>query len=194
MRGFIEEVGGKVWEGAEIGKEEALRLSRAEDGDIFSLLERANYIREKFLGHEVDLCAIVNAKSGYCPEDCIFCPQSLHHRTDIERFPLIFAPEILEAARQAEGMEVAGFGIVTSGRGINDKEASVIGEGFRLIGEKLSLRRCASLGALTGERARLLRESGLQRYHHNGEASQRGRIGGLLGRPFRFGRDSPATN
>ena len=172
MRDFIEEASRKVLGGEEIGPEEALRLSRADDGDIFSLLEGANRIREKFLGNEVDLCAIINAKSGYCPEDCIFCSQSTHHRTNIERFPLISAEEMLEAARRAAGMEAAGFGLVISGRGVNDKEVSVIGEGLRLIGEKLSLRRCASLGALTGERARLLKESGLQRYHHNLESSE----------------------
>lgn len=172
MRGFIGEVCQKVLEGEEIGKEEALRLSQADNGNIFSLLEEANRIREKFLGNEVDLCAVINAKSGNCPEDCIFCSQSTHHRANIERFPLISVEEMLEAAGKAGRMEAAEFGIVTSGRGINDKEAAVIGEGLRLMGKNLSLRRCASLGALTEKRARLLKESGLQRYHHNLETSK----------------------
>ncbi len=167
MRSFIDKACRKVLGGKELEKEEALRLSRSGDGNIFPLLEAANRIREKFRGDEVDLCAVVNAKSGNCSEDCIFCSQSTHHRADIERFPLISAGEMLEAAKRAERMEAAGFGIVTSGRGINDREAAVIREGLHLIGEKLSLRRCASLGALTEGRARLLKESGLQRYHHN---------------------------
>ncbi len=172
MRDFIGEICGKVLEEKGIKKEEALRLSRAEGGDIFSLLEAANRIREKFRGDEVDLCAVVNAKSGDCSEDCIFCSQSAHHRANIERFPLVSAEEMLGAAKKAEKMEAAEFGIVTSGRGINDREAAVIGEGLRLIGEKLSLRRCASLGTLSPGRARLLKESGLQRYHHNLESSE----------------------
>lgn len=171
MRDFIEEAGRKVLNGEQIGKEDALRLSQADDQDVFSLLERANRIREKFLGHEVDLCAIVNAKSGHCPEDCIFCSQSVHHGANIQRFPVISATEILEAARKAERMEIVGFGIVTSGRGINDKEVTVIGEGLRLVRENLPLRRCASLGSLTQESASLLKEAGLQRYHHNLESS-----------------------
>ncbi len=172
MRDFIEKVGRKVLEKEEIDREEALRLSRAEGGDIFSLLEGANRIREKFLGNEVDLCAVVNAKSGHCPEDCIFCSQSTHHRADIEKFPLISAEEMFQAAGKAGEIEAAGFGIVTSGRGINDKEVAVISAGLRLLGKNLSLRRCASLGALTKKRARLLKESGLQRYHHNLESSE----------------------
>lgn len=172
MRHSIREAGRKVLEGEEIGKEEVLRLSQADNGNIFSLLEEANRIREKFLGNGVDLCAVVNAKSGHCPEDCIFCSQSIHHRANIQRFPLISAGEMLAAAKKAERVEAAGFGIVTSGRGIDDKEASVIGEALRLIGENLFLRRCASLGALTGTRARLLKECGLRRYHHNLEASE----------------------
>jgi biotin synthase len=172
MRDSIEEICGKVLEGKGIKKEEVLRLSRAGGGDIFSLLEAANRIREKFRGDEVDLCAVVNAKAGNCSEDCIFCSQSAHHRANIERFPLVSAEEMLEAAKRAERMEAAEFGLVTSGRGINDREAAVIGEGLRLIGEKLSLRRCASLGALSEERARLLKESGLQRYHHNLESAE----------------------
>ncbi len=172
MRHLINKVCQRVLEGGEIGKEEALRLSRVEDGGIFSLLEGANRIREKFLGNEVDLCAVVNAKSGNCPEDCIFCSQSVHHRANIEIFPLVSAEDMLEAAGKAERMEAAGFGIVTSGRGINDREAAVIGAGIRLIGENLSLRRCASLGVLTEERARFLKASGLQRYHHNLESAE----------------------
>ncbi len=172
MRSFIDKACRKVLGGKELEKEEALRLSRSGDGNIFPLLEAANRIREKFRGDEVDLCAVVNAKSGNCSEDCIFCSQSTHHRADIERFPLISAGEMLEAAKRAERMEAAGFGIVTSGRGINDREAAVIREGLHLIGEKLSLRRCASLGALTEGRARLLKESGLQRYHHNLESPE----------------------
>jgi len=69
MRSFIDKACRKVLGGKELEKEEALRLSRSGDGNIFSLLEAANRIREKFRGDEVDLCAVVNAKSGNCSED-----------------------------------------------------------------------------------------------------------------------------
>jgi len=137
MKGFIDEVCRKVLGKEEVKEEEALKLSRAEGRDVFSLLEGANRIREEFLGKEVDLCAVVNAKSGRCSEDCIFCAQSTHHQTDTESFPLISPEEMLEAAGEAEKMEAAGFGIVTSGRGINDKEATIINEGLSRLRRRI---------------------------------------------------------
>ncbi|MCD5390419.1 biotin synthase BioB [candidate division NPL-UPA2 bacterium] len=168
----IQEISEKVLEGDNIGQDEALQLWSVDDQELFSLLDMANRIRGRFKGDEVDLCAIVNAKSGNCPEDCIFCSQSIHHETNIEKFPLISTEEMLRAAKDARQIRAGRFGVITSGRRISEREVSIICEGLSLIREQVSIHRCASLGALTHKTARLLKEAGLERYHHNLESSE----------------------
>ena len=68
----------KVLNGGEITEEEAKRLIRTKDEDTMLLLAMADKIRQKYGGNAVDFCAIINARSGHCQEDCKFCAQSGH--------------------------------------------------------------------------------------------------------------------
>ena len=172
MKRFIHEVSQKVLEGDSIGKDEALQLWSADGQELLSLLDAANRIRGRFKGNEVNLCAVVNAKSGDCSEDCIFCSQSIRHQTNIQEFPLISSEEMLRAAKDAKEIRAERFGIVTSGRRISEREVSVVCEGLHLVREQVSIDRCASLGALSHETVHLLKEAGLERYHHNLESSE----------------------
>ena len=71
----------KVMDGGQITPEEAGRLIRTKDEDTMLLLAMADKIRQKFGGSSVDFCAIINARSGHCQEDCKFCAQSGWYRT-----------------------------------------------------------------------------------------------------------------
>ena len=86
------------------------------------LIGKANRIRQEHIGSNIELCGIVNAKSGACSEDCKFCAQSAHHSTNIESYPLINKEDIVAAAKKAASNGSRNFGIVTSGNRLNEQE------------------------------------------------------------------------
>jgi biotin synthase len=138
----------------------------------FRVMAAATEIREHFQGREIILCGIVNAKAGKCPEDCSFCAQSSHYKTEAPSHPLKKAAEIIEKAAQAARNGAELFGIVTSGKTIKaKKEWSEIFKAIEGIG-KMGLKPCASLGIIDTPRARELKACGLYSYHHNLETSR----------------------
>ena len=158
----------KVLQGKDVTPEEARLLIDIEpETDIHMLIACANRIRSAFHGNRIELCAIVNAKSGKCTENCAFCAQSSRFRTGVDSYPMISFEHIIEAAQRAVDAGAFRFSIVTSGK-------SILGEPDmeRVIPaiEELSkqgIRTCASLGLLTEQTAKALHEAGLKRYHHN---------------------------
>jgi biotin synthase len=158
-----------------LGKKDALglyKLYRNGNGNLFALLSAASEIKEHFKGKTVSLCAIVNAKSGRCEEDCAFCAQSAHHCTEAPVYQLLSSDEILENARKSRDEGAHMFGIVTSGTAIdNNLEWRELLRAIRRIVD-LGIRPCASLGMLSEQQARELAEAGLYRYHHNLETSR----------------------
>src|SRR3989338_1689482 len=95
--------------------EEALKLTTAPPLVIPYLAAAANEVRAKFAGNAVESCALSNIKSGNCSENCKFCAQSGHYRTDAPVYPQITADEILSQAKEAEAMGATEFCLVTSG-------------------------------------------------------------------------------
>jgi biotin synthase len=154
-----------------IDRETAFELSRIEGERVFELFLFANRIRDKFRGRYVDLCSIVNAKSGACPEDCSFCAQSARHKVDIDVYPLIDKEKIINAAKEAVKRGVKRFCIVTSGKGPSEKDLKKICSYITEL-RSLGLKPCATLGILTYEQLSMLKEAGLNRYHHNLETSE----------------------
>jgi len=168
--GLLEE---KVLSGEAITYDEARELMALTGSAIFALLVAANAIKEHYVGDTVHLCSIVNAKSGKCPEDCGFCAQSAHHKTDVPVYSLISADEIVNSAKLAEENDSSCFGIVTSGRTVNEAgEFDAICDATRRIREETGVNPSASLGIITYEQALKLKEAGLVKYHHNIESSE----------------------
>ncbi|MDA8169446.1 MAG: biotin synthase BioB [Nitrospiraceae bacterium] len=162
----------RIISGGRLTKDEAARLSTLEGPDIFGLFAGANRIRSAFRADIIDLCSIVNAKSGSCPEDCSYCAQSASAKADISRYPLLPEGEILDAARRAKESGAKRFCIVTSGRKPGQKELSDIASAVGAV-RKAGLLPCATLGLLDRSDLELLRDAGLERYHHNLETSRR---------------------
>ncbi|OGP53655.1 MAG: biotin synthase BioB [Deltaproteobacteria bacterium RBG_13_52_11] len=156
----------------DVGFEEGLALFRYGMGKPFVLIAAAAEIREHFKGKRVNLCGIVNAKSGLCPEDCKFCAQSVHYCTDAPEYPFIGKEAIIEGARRAKAAGAHMFGIITSGTRVESKEEW--NEIYGAVSEinKLGIKPCVSLGMLDIDRARRLKEAGLFRYHHNLETAR----------------------
>jgi biotin synthase len=159
----------KLYQG--IDMDFALILAKRKGSEIFDLLALANKVREKFRGNKVDLCSIINAKSGACPEDCSFCAQSAYNKTNSDVYPLLNKETIMEAALSAKEQGVKRFCIVTSGKSPSKKELDEI---CTFISDLRSsgLLPCATLGMLEYEQLRQLKDAGLNRYHHNLETSE----------------------
>ena len=151
---------------------EALSLVLQGNDTPFRVLAAAAEIREVFKGKAVSLCGISNAKSGQCSEDCAFCAQSAHHRTDVATYPLKTPGRIEAEARDAARGGATWFGIVTSGKRISGK-----GEWAKLCKAVAGVRAaglfpCASLGLIDAGQAAALKAAGLERYHHNLETAR----------------------
>ncbi len=136
------------------------------------LIAWANEVRKEFVGNKLDLCNILNARSGLCSEDCKFCAQSARHHVDIPTYPLKGKKEMVEAAQKAEDIGAERFGIVTSGNRLTTKELNTVAQAISEIKDKVDIIVCASLGALEKTQLQLLKEAGLSRYHHNIETSR----------------------
>lgn len=166
-------LGRKVLQGHELTYDEALALTDIDESEVPLLCGFANKIRDVFMGKEVDLCAIVNGRSGRCPEDCRFCAQSTHYNAQIETYPLLDEAQILAAAQKSAADGATRFSIVTSGRGTEqDAEFPLIVQAIKRINAETGLKTCVSLGTMSLEHAQILKEAGVSRYHHNLETAE----------------------
>ena len=154
-----------------------MNLSPAEIGSLHTLpcrelMARALETKLARRGNSLSLCAIINAKSGQCSEDCRFCTQSSHFKTETPVYPLKPVEEIVAAARQAREDGATHFSIVTSGRAITARSLPALAAVIAAIKDQVDIAVCASLGIATVEDLQALKLAGLSRYHHNLETSQ----------------------
>lgn len=173
MKNATMNLADRVLEGGMLSREDALAILGAQGADLSFFLAGAHRIREEAFGNRIELCSIVNAKSGRCSEDCAFCAQSGRHRTGAASYPLKSREEILVGARQAEKENSHCFGIVTSGSRIKPgEELDTILSAIREIRATMEVEPSASLGILDEQTAEALAEAGCVTYHHNLETSR----------------------
>ena len=145
---MIKHLEEKIIKGRYLSKKDAFSLSEVSGSQIFDLFTSANRIRNHFKGIKVNLCSIVNAKSGLCSEDCSFCAQSSKSTAKIEVYPLLSKETIIQKAKEANKSGAKRFSLVTSGRKVSDRELFVLADMISQI-KKISIIPCASLGMLT---------------------------------------------
>ena len=167
---LVEELKRKVLAGETTTRDDALRLW---DAPLEPLADAADEIRERFCGDAFDLCAIVNAKSGRCSEDCKFCAQSSRYPTQCEVYPLMSVDAALAEAKRVAALGVPRFSFVTSGRKLNARELETICEATRRVRDETGMTVCGSLGLLDASEFARLREAGMTRIHNNLETSRR---------------------
>jgi len=171
MNNYIGDLTKKALNKEYITKQEVEPLLESGGADASYLFAAANSIRQHFKGNKISLCSLTNAKSGDCLEDCKFCAQSRHHNTSIAVYPLITPDEMLRRCDIAVNNGTHRFCLVTSGCSLDDGELNVICEGLSRIKDKYpSIKLDASLGKIDYERAKRLKDAGLDRYNHNLEA------------------------
>jgi biotin synthase len=156
-----------------ITREEALALGEIEDHEeILALVDRAWQARQDQFGDSTDMCSLVNAKSGGCAEDCGFCAQSKYAEAPTPMHGMLSPEQILEHAKAAEAAGAHRFCMVTQGQGLSKRDFQNIVEGAKLVAEHTNLKRCASIGHMSVDRAKQLKEAGIQRVHHNVETAE----------------------
>lgn len=146
-------------------------LPEATGALLTTLANTADAIRLARVGRAASLCAIVNAKSGRCRENCAFCAQSGHYPTKVTEYPFLSPERIIEAAAAMGRLGVARFGVVTSGRELPEDElhhAAQALSGIRALGMEAD----ASFGVLSEDALDRLKAAGLSAYHHNLETSR----------------------
>ena len=155
------------------------RITRGDDLGFFlacgldDLGEGADRIRAALVGNKVDLCSIINGRSGRCPEDCKYCAQSAHHHTSCEVYDFLPEEQILEVCRMNEREGVDRFSIVTAGRALTGEEFEKAIRAFEAMRGVCRIDLCASMGFLTAGQLHRLHMAGVTSYHHNIETSRR---------------------
>lgn len=167
---FIEKCRQKVRAGQDITRGDALRLY---EEPLDALCAAADGIRRARCGNGFDLCTIINAKSGRCPENCRFCAQSAHSCTGAAAYPLLGRDEIVRQARADEASGIVRFSIVTAGRRLPDEEVDAMCRAVRAIRSRGRLAVCVSFGLLDRAQYEKLRRAGVTRVHNNLETSRR---------------------
>ena len=148
-----------------MNKQELLNLYNM---DLDELLN----ISSQHMSNNIEFCSLVNARSGKCSQNCKYCAQSSHYRTDIEDYPLIDKKEVVKAALEAKENGVIRFAVVTSGKTPDEENFDKILEFIDELNKLDGIRSCASIGILTEEQAKQLSEQGLKRVHHNINTSE----------------------
>ena len=116
---MIETLKQHVLSGGMINEEQAKELAAVPDKE--ALYEAAHQITRHFMGNKFDTCSIINAKSGNCSEDCKWCAQSGHYKTNVTLYPLLPAEECIRHATHNHKQGISRFALVTSGKKVSYK-------------------------------------------------------------------------
>lgn len=142
------------------------------DKPLSELIEISSKITSENFDNTVEACSILSAKTGACQENCKYCSQSSHNHAEIECHPLLDVETVKKAALSAKENGATRFCIVTSGRVPTDKDFEKILEMIREVASIDGLHCCASLGLLSEEQVKKIKEAGVERYNHNINTSE----------------------
>ena len=165
------EVAEKIINGYRLTREDDLNFLLTEP--LEALEKAAGAIQEKYRENCVELCTIINGKSGRCPENCKYCAQSAHHKTACEVYDFLPKEKIVAEAQANEAAGVNRCAIVTAGRSLTGADFEKALECYKEMRATTNLGLCASMGLITDEQFKRLREVGVTRYHNNIETSRR---------------------
>jgi len=159
--------------GSVISREDARSVLHAPTADTLALLDAAFRVRRAHWGLRVSLHVLENAKLGACPEDCGFCSQSSKYESPGGEAPMKSVDDLVDGARRAHAARAKRYCMVTATRGPSQRDLDTICEAATRIKSELDIELCASLGLLTEAKAQRLASSGVDRFNHNLETSER---------------------
>lgn len=148
-----------------LSKDELIKLYNSDLDDLLKL-------SSKYIKDTVEFCSIVNARNGKCSQNCKYCAQSSHYRTNIETYPLIPVGDVIKAAEESKENKASRFAIVTSGKTPDEEDFNKVLELIKTVNNIDGIKSCASIGILNEEQAKALSDAGLKRFHHNINTSE----------------------
>ena len=169
---FILECQRKVLEGIRLSDHDFDKLINMPRSELVTISDAANKITRKFSGNKVDVEQIANIKKNYCSEDCSFCGQSAFFNTGIDSYQLLSAEEIVQRAKKAHDEGAESYCLVAAWREPSDSDFEKVCDIIKKINEKVGISIECSLGFLTMNQARQLKNLGVKRYNHNLETSR----------------------
>ncbi len=149
--------------------DEVRALHRLAFNDLIHQAQTAH--RRHFDPNEVQVSTLLSIKTGACPEDCAYCPQSIRYDTGLEREALMNPAAVIERARAARASGATRFCMGAAWRSPKDRDLDAVVDMVRGVRE-LGLETCATLGMLTPAQATRLRKAGLDYYNHNLDTSE----------------------
>lgn len=153
----------------EYTKEELLDLY---EKPLEELIELSHEVTIENFDNKVEACSIISAKTGACSENCKYCAQSKHNHSEIECHPLLDVETVKKAALSAKENGATRFCIVTSGRVPTGSDFEKILEMIKEVASIDGIHCCASLGLLSEEQVKQIKEAGVERYNHNINTSE----------------------
>lgn len=153
----------------EYTKEELLDLY---EKPLEELIELSHEVTIENFDNKVEACSIISAKTGTCSENCKYCAQSKHNHAEIECHPLLDVETVKKAALSAKENGATRFCIVTSGRVPTGSDFEKILEMIKEVASIDGIHCCASLGLLSEEQVKQIKEAGVERYNHNINTSE----------------------
>lgn len=173
MREQIDTICEKALSGKGITHDEAEFILQIDNSCLSYLLALTERVRQTYNGSKIELCSVINARSGGCSEDCSFCTQSVYASSDAATYPLLSLDVILEGARSAKSNGAVKFCLATSGAGItNSRELDRLCDAAKKIRTEVGIEVCATLGAMSLEQMIAMKDAGLTRFHHNLETAE----------------------
>ena len=163
----FHDIADKALQGIIPDRAELKAVLDAPDEQIPELVSAAFKVRHHYYGKRVQIHVLQNAKSGLCPEDCHYCSQSSVSDAPIDRYPFMSREQLVESANRAKAAGAVRFCIVNSGRGPTNKEISEIAAAVREIRAETGMNICCSLGLMSEDKVRALKEAGVGRINHN---------------------------
>ena len=141
------------------------------DEPFNDLIFRAQSIHRKhFDPNKVQLSTLLSIKTGGCPEDCKYCPQSVHYETNVDTHTLLPIQDVVQAARKAKAGGASRFCMGAAWRSPTNRQVEQVAKLVRAVNQE-GLETCVTLGMLTDEKAQCLADSGLAYYNHNLDTS-----------------------
>ena len=169
----LSEIVEQALEARPLSREQALWVLSYPEERVVELVGAVHRVRRKFFGNRVKLNALVNIKSGLCPEDCHYCSQSRISTAAIQKYPYLDTEKILLRAARAREVGAKRLCLVASGRGPTPKEIGRFTETVREVRRRYpELELCACLGLLADGQAEELKRAGVYAYNHNLNTSE----------------------
>lgn len=172
MLEFIKECQEKVLSGIGVSSDDVEKLFDVSNEYVKELAKAANQITREFNGNKVDVEQLNNIKKNACSEDCSFCGQSAFFDTAIETYQLPTAEEVVIKASKAKKEGAESYCLVAAWREPSPKDFDKVCNIIREINNKVGINVECSLGFLTAEQAKKLKELNVKRYNHNLETSK----------------------